>query len=163
VLLITEQRGWDQFDFRWDRRWDRFLARLLASSLDRRLAAGSSPDSDRLLAIRAQTLVAPETREMLARSWERLLNADGRDRQPGDPRIPVCRDRIRAAEPDVPDMITSLLVPHPVPARGVAMVMSLLRDGTGPVYNPNCASNLGALVRRAVTELDPGIELDRSA
>jgi hypothetical protein len=146
-----------------DRRRDALLARLLAPSLDRKLAAGRSPESHPLLAIRAQALVAPDMRRTLARTLAEVVKKGSRSRQTGVGRIPLCRDRIIAAESDLREMIAYLSAPFPLPARGVAMVTSLLRDGLGPLYNPNCAADLGLVVREAVAALNTSLELDLSA
>ena len=161
--IITDPRIPNRFEALHDRRRDGLVVRLLAPSLDRKLAAGYSPESHRLLAIRARTLVAPATRRALAQTLEEAVERARLPRQPGDRRIPLCDDRIMAAEFDLRDMISWLRVPLPLPARGVAMVTMLLRDGTGPLYNHNCTTDLRSLVRHAVAELDPSRDLGLSA
>jgi hypothetical protein len=159
VLLIIDQQSPDRLEALSDRRLDSVLARLLAPSLDRKLAAGCPPESHRLLATRAQALVAPGVRRSLARTFEEVLEMGGRPRRTRDRRISPCRDRVLAAESDLRDLIASLTVPLPLPARGVAMATSLLRDGTGPLYNPSSPSDLGSVVRAAVAALDPSLKL----
>jgi len=66
----------------------RLLARLFGASLDRRLATGSAPESGRLLAIRAQQIVALRSRRELARHWEHLLTVATRPPRPGAPAQP---------------------------------------------------------------------------
>src|SRR3974390_137881 len=51
----------------------RLAVRLRASSLDRQLAHGRAPESNRLLALRAQVLVTPVMRQALADLWGNLL------------------------------------------------------------------------------------------
>ena len=135
--------------------WNRLLARLLAVSLDRRLAAGHPAESSPLLATRARTLVAPDERRTLASNWEHLLDVTRTQPPRLVRRIPVCRDRIAAAESSVREMIVALVAPQPVPARGVATVSLLLGDGTGPLYNRRSPTDLVSALREATMRLDP--------
>ena len=132
----------------------RLLARLFGASLDRRLATGSTPESGRLLAVRAQQLVALRSRRELARRWEHLLAVAARQPRAGADLL--CRDRILAARDDVRDLAARLRSPLPVPAAGVAAARVLLTDATGPVYNPRHPGSLTARLHRIAAELDPG-------
>jgi hypothetical protein len=136
----------------------RLLARLLGASLDRRLATGTRPESGRLLAIRAQQIVALRSRRELARHWEHLLAVAARQPRPGAP-APLCQDRILAAGDDVRDLAARLRAPLPVPAAGVAAAQVLLTDAAGPVYNRRNGASLTAQLHRISTELDPGLPL----
>jgi hypothetical protein len=132
---------------------------MRAPWLDRQLAAGRSPESSRFLASRAQALVSPATRRVLARDWEHLLEATHlppRARRVG---VPLCCDRITAAEPEVRDMLASLLTLGPIAAGGVAAAQMLLCDGAGPVYNRSCATDLATALREAIAQLDPCMPL----
>jgi hypothetical protein len=133
---------------------DRFGACLSGTSLDRRLAAGWPPESDRLLATRAQQLASPPRRRALATHWEHLLEVSRRQSTSYLRRVPLCRDRISAAEEAVREMVTALVAPLPVAARGVAMASSLLSDGAGPLYNRQCQVDLVDAIRGATAELD---------
>lgn len=144
--------------------WDRVVARLRAPTLDSQLAGGCPPDDNWLRAVRAAMLVAPQSREQLARNWENLLDracrphgaADPRAlRLATDPRVPLPRARIAAAENDIRQLVVALRASRPVPVRGVAMANLLLMDGTGPVYSLRCQLDLGTAVRDATRHLDP--------
>jgi len=74
TLVFADANGLGHLDSRPRRFTDRALARALSFRLDRRLAAGRSPESDRLLAARAQHLVSAATRHALADDWEHLLH-----------------------------------------------------------------------------------------
>lgn len=142
-----------------DRRWTRILARLFSSSLDRRIAAGCSTDSSRLLATRAQVLVSSDVRLRLAGDWERLLNRARMPRGARDPRVTLNRDFIVAHERDIERLTAALLVALPTPARGVAMASSLLGDGTGPLFNRRRATDIGAALGNVIAQLDPSASL----
>src|SRR5580692_3376720 len=73
TLLVRHPLYPDRLVARPCRRVDRLVARLLAPTLDRRLADGCPPEGDRLLATRAQVLVADDNRRAVAANWERLL------------------------------------------------------------------------------------------
>jgi hypothetical protein len=137
------------------RSWDRFLARVQTASLDRRLAAGQAPESTALLATRAQALVSPDHREGLAHDFEHLLEVVRGRRSPSHRPLPLCRERILAAEPALRDLLAALVMPVPVPAGAVAGARRLLSDGAGPLYNGSSAVDLVSAVREVTNRLDP--------
>jgi hypothetical protein len=145
---------------------DRILARLLAASLDESLAAGSAPESSRLLAARAQVIVAPRERRSVAAGWERVLRLAHRAQPDPATRlsasraaVPVRADQVVAAEPAVREMIGRLTASAPVPARGVAMARILLTDATSPVYQRRSRVTLAAALAAATSQLDPALPL----
>ena len=140
---------------------DRLLARAFGASLDRELAGGRSPEASRLLAARAQDIVSPRRRQALAGNWGHLLGAAHRTRGRRNPAVPVRGDRITAAEPAIRELIRLLATPAPIPARGVAMAIVLLTDGTGPVYRRQAGGTavLAAAVEAALAQLDPAAPL----
>ena len=143
---------------------DGVLARVFGASLDAALAAGRPPESSRLLAARARDLVSPRRRTSLAGSWEHLLLVARRARQgrhSGRAAVPVCADRILAAEPAIRDLMNLLAAPLPVPARGVAMARVLLTDAISPVYNRRAGVALTNALQAAATQLDPTLPLSR--
>jgi hypothetical protein len=148
------------------RRWagDGLLARVFGASLDASLAAGRSPESSRLLGARARDIVALPKRQAIAACWEHLLRvARSRVACPGpatrSPVALVCADAIVSAEPVIRELRNRLVVPLPVPARGVAMARILLTDATGPVYSRCSRVPLAVAVENAVACLDPALPL----
>ena len=131
---------------------DRVLARMFGASLDRQLAAGQAAESDRLLAARAQHIVSLPRRQALARDWEHLLQVA---RRAPTPAVPLCRERIAAAEPGIRELIACLRAPLPVPAQGVAAASVLLTDAAGPVYHRRSRGVLDDLLGDAIDQLDP--------
>ncbi len=131
---------------------DRVLARVFGASLDRQLAAGQPAESGRRLAARARHIVSLPRRRALARDWEHVLAVARRAPAPG---VPLCRDRIAAAEPRIRELVACLRVPLPVPAQGVAAATVLLTDATGPVYHRHSRATLDVALREAVAQLDP--------
>jgi hypothetical protein len=149
----------DPLALRPSRLTDRTLSRVFSASLDRQLAAGRVPESSRLLAARAQHIVALRSRQKMARNWENLLRRARRAHGAYNPAIPVRSDRIVAAEPDVHELVRRMTAPLPVPARGVAMATALLTDALSPVYNPRSEDSLPAALEAAIAELDPALPL----
>jgi hypothetical protein len=153
---------------------DGVRARFFGASLDAALAAGSPPESSRLLAARAASLVGLRRRRSLAAGWARLLRVAYRTMpsgpgqsaraQPGRAAgaVPVCADRVVAAEPAIRELIDRLTAPLPVPARGVAMARVLLTDADSPVYLRRSRVSLTAAVEAAAAQLDPALPLLRS-
>jgi hypothetical protein len=146
---------------------DRVLARVFGASLDEALAAGRAPESSRLLAVRARDIVSLRRRAATAENWDHLLRAARRSARGAPVRrsravggaMPVCADRILAAEPAIRELMARLFVPLPVPVRGVAMAGFLLTDATGPVYNRRSPVTLAAALDSAITLLDPASPL----
>jgi len=142
-----------------NRSWLRLGARLLCTPLDRRLASGVPPESAALLAARAGLLVAPGLRQALVRHWGGLL-AQARGPAPARrPAVPLCRERVVAAQDEARAMLRALSAASPTPARGVAMASVLLHDGAGPLYNARCPTDLGAALDEVTAHLDPLVPL----
>ncbi|MGP8000124.1 MAG: hypothetical protein ACLPKI_22830 [Streptosporangiaceae bacterium] len=152
VLVLGDPHGAGLLDARPFRAADRVLARVHGASLDRLLAAGRAPESDRLLAARAQHIVSLPARRELAGHWEHLLQAARRSPGPG---VPLCRDRIAAAEPAIRELIRCLQALLPVPAQGVATARVLLTDATSPLYSRRSRAVLDDVLRAALEQLDP--------
>jgi hypothetical protein len=142
---------------------DRLLSRAFGASLDHRLAAGSTPESALLLAVRAEDIVSMRARRAVADDWDHLLRVARRPQPPRVPAIPIRRGPVAAAEPAIRELIRSLRNPLPVSARGVAMASTLLTDATGPVYNRHSPVTLDAALEAAITQLDPALPLMRAA
>ena len=143
---------------------DGILASVFGASLDASLAAGCPPESSRLLAARARDIVSLRKRRSIAGSWEHLLRVARRAQQGTGPRavataVPVCADRIVAAEPAIRDLMNRLVAQLPVPARGVAMARILLTDATSPVYNRRARVALSDALAAAAAQLDPALPL----
>jgi hypothetical protein len=146
---------------------ERVLARALGASLDESLASGRAPESSRLLAARARDIVSLARRTSVAGNWDQLLRVARRSvHLPPVPRpsarggpMPVCADRIVAAEPAIRELISRLSAPLPVPARGVAMATVLLTDATGPVYRRRSPVTLADALDAAISQLDPALPL----
>jgi hypothetical protein len=149
----------DPLEMRPSRPIDRLLAQLLGASLDRQLAAGRTPESSPLLAARAQHIVAIRSRQEAARNWENLLRVARRGHGTYHPALPICGDRIIAAEPAVRELTRYLTAPLPVAARGVAMATGLLTDALSPVYNRRSRVTLAAALEAAIAQLDPALPL----
>lgn len=134
---------------------DRVLARALGASLDSQLAAGHAPESSVLRAARSQDIVSLRRRQAVARDWDHLLRVARRAGAAHPRRLPLCADRIGAAEPAIRELMTRLAAPLPVSARGVAMASILLTDAAGPVYNRNSRVSLASALAAAISALDP--------
>jgi hypothetical protein len=138
---------------------DRILLRLNTARIDADLAAGLPSETSPRHAARARQLVNPRKRHTLAANWDHML-AISHTRAPGlSGRVPICRQRVHQAEPEIRELIAALRAAGPMPVRGVAMALDLLTDGRGPIFNPNPADDLIAAVDQAVAELDPSLPL----
>jgi hypothetical protein len=137
----------------------RCLARMFSSSLDRKLAQGCAPESHRLLAARAQVLVSPDLRRVLADSWTNLVTRARTGPSLRDPRSPLNRSGIVACESEISAMLERLETSVPIRACGVAMASDLLRDGTGPVYDRRRSGDLAIAITAVIERLDPSAPL----
>jgi hypothetical protein len=136
-----------------DTGWVRVLARIKATSLDRRLAAGETAATDRLLAARARQIVARHSRWRLADDWEHLLTAAREPIVPRSPRLPVQSTTIQAAEHHVRELVALIRQPVQANPRGIARASLLLTDGAGPLYNPRRSADLIPALRAAAGTL----------
>ena len=118
TLLLVDADDPRQLTARRNRRWARLCARLLAASLDRRLADGCPPESNRLLAARAVSLVSPDMRRVLVHNWEDLLVRAHTPPVVRDPRVPFNRGGVITREREIRRMLEALRRPLPVQARG---------------------------------------------
>jgi hypothetical protein len=140
---------------------DRLRARWHAGHLDHELADGASPDSTIDRSLRAQALVQLCTRRDLARSMQRVLAAA--TQRPAAARLPapVNWAPVAACAAELNELISRLLAPGPVSARGVAQARLLLTDAGGPLYRVSHRSGTTELRARvcsaagALNALDP--------
>jgi hypothetical protein len=142
----------------WSRRAtlsERLRTRVHAAGLDERLAAGEAPESDPLLSLRAQRLARIGCRRQLALGVMRVLAQCEPGRSKLEPAPLVVVPRVVAAHDDLERLVTSLLAPAPVSARGVAATSCLLRDGFGPLYHRGSETDLRTVVRETIDALDP--------
>ena len=98
-------------------------------------------------------------RSALAQCWQGLLAEAAAP--PGEP-LPVgppLPGEDHRLPPEVAAMVDALSMQLPVPAGGVAAAGRLLTDGTGPLYNPSCPTDLSDTVRTVVGQLDPATAL----
>jgi hypothetical protein len=155
TLLVIDPGDRQQLTVRRNRWWTRLAARVLASYLDRQLAQGRSPEESRLLGARAQVLVSPVMRFSLAEMWADTLEQVRRPPVMRNPRVPMNRECIIAADQEIQTMIEALLAPAPVSVRGPAMVSWLLSDGAGPLYDRRRSDDVAGALREATAQLDP--------
>ncbi len=155
LLLVREGLDGTYLDVRRLRARDRLIARLNGSALDRRLAAGASPDASPTLALRAQRLRRPSTRRVLGLCLRELVRDAERPRPVLSARAPISRHNVTRASADLLELADRLLSPEPVAVRGVACVRVLLSDGLSPVYWGRSDDDLVHAVRLAIAWLEP--------
>lgn len=130
IVLLHERAGLRLRRVRWR---DRIVARARASTLDRQLAAGASPESSVALALHASRLCESSERLVLARSLTRISEAA---EAPVARRLaaPVHRPAVQRARTELAAVAGRLVASGPVDVQGVARVRTLVADGTGPLY-----------------------------
>ncbi|MHB8233914.1 MAG: hypothetical protein ACYDHT_04600 [Solirubrobacteraceae bacterium] len=130
-------------------------ARLRTGTLDRRLAAGTPPWQAPVLAARALQLTSDRRRHSLARSLDRLAELSKRPA----PRavsavVPVCRDQVRESLPEIRRLAERLRDGAPIDARGVARLVALMSDGSGPFFVASQPASLSSALTHALRDLD---------
>jgi hypothetical protein len=130
-------------------------ARLRAPSLDRRLAAGIPPWASQLLAARALQLTHERRRRSVARSLERLVERAERTPSPGfSTVVPVSRSQVREASSTIVSLAARMRDGRPLDARGVARLLALLCDGSGPLFVAGPRGALEKTLKDAYRALD---------
>lgn len=157
-VLLSDDLG--RLTLRRLRPWHRVLACCVATRLDHKLAAGISPETRVLLAVRAMQLTSMRYRRDLAASVQRILAVAGGPpavmpspsaMQP--PRLQFRRARISQSAVPLAKVAGYLATPGPVPVQGVAMVSQLLADGAGPLYREACGDDLGEMIEKVTRAL----------
>jgi hypothetical protein len=125
----------------------RLEARLRAGALDQAIAAGADPASSPAMARRAASLTSRRTRSRLAGALEELVAAaEGRRALL---RVRPARAALAGQRKLLLELAATLRGPAPVYARGVALLLVLVRDGTGPAYVPGGGEELARHLRAA--------------
>jgi hypothetical protein len=138
---------------------ERIASHLLGDRLDQALASGIPPEADPLLALRAAQIARPRCRNEMVSMVRRLLEAaDEPDDALFPPRSMAILPRVRQARGEFESLLEHLEAPVPLPARGLASVKLLLRDGAGPLYRCESRQNLGRMVRAITDMLDPSVD-----
>jgi hypothetical protein len=126
----------------------RLHARLAGWRLDRRLAAGADPRGDELLGCRAEQLVKPTYRHLIADGLRAAL-ARANWAGPLGSVVPVARSSVRMYADELLALAARLDSDGPVQARGVARARLLLLDGASPLYRPASPLKLHSALDRA--------------
>jgi hypothetical protein len=121
---------------------DRLMVRMRSHDLDARLASGTPPEASAALALRARRLASVPRRRELARSIQRLIREASIANGLSYFRISLPSRTVVTASLELTQLADRLAQPRPVSARGVAQAVLLLRDGTGPLYNPRSEGSL---------------------
>jgi len=139
----------------------RLHARLAGRQLDRRLAGGVDPQTDELLVCRAELLVRPPFRHLVAEGLRGALARAYRWRPAGSA-VPVAASSVRMYADELLALAARLDSYGPVGARGVSRARLLLLDGTSPLYRPGNPLRLQSALERALAGLgDEGAAPDR--
>jgi hypothetical protein len=144
VVLID---GQNSLGLRHVRLRDRVKARLRTTTLDEQLAAGTSPESNILLALHAARLYRQDQRRHLAASLRAVASAAQGSRRT---KAPIDRKGVRLALEELETVATRLDGDGPIDVSGIARVRTLLADGGSPFYR-HCAP--GVLQRELASAL----------
>jgi hypothetical protein len=119
---------------------DRIDARLHGHGLDLRLAAGTPPEADAALTLRARRLLGREERKRIARDLRTLLRRAGRPPcAPAD--LALARTPVVHAATLINTLADRLEATEPVGVQGVALARLLIADRGSPVYSRGAESS----------------------
>jgi hypothetical protein len=125
--------------------------------LDKQVAEGFGPDPVEDRALRARQLTRMRARRRLARSLRaRVKDAERPARARMSAAVPVSRRAVLQWRESLLGLAERLERPEPINPAGVARVLALLTDGTGPLYNPEAVGLMGD----AVWWIADGVALD---
>jgi hypothetical protein len=130
------------------------LARLFAANLDAKLANGFDPLSSPLTITRAQQLGSLSERQSVADNWLSLLDLVDVTPIAFSSAIPIQRRRVGAAKAQIHTLACALVRPL-ASVRGVAMALTILRDGSGPLFNPYSERSLTDLLDQVIDLMNP--------
>jgi hypothetical protein len=140
-------------------RWRRLRLKLIAgwhaAELDRQLAAGVSPDTSALLAIRGERLTGRRYRTRMAAGLARVVRDAEATSRGFSAAVRPDRREVIAARTVLAALDRRLRGEEPVSPRGVALLESLLTDGMSPLYRPTESGALGSRLRLAAAALEP--------
>lgn len=128
---------------------DHLRVRWACSELDRRLAEGADPDSDRLLRLRAAKLLTLAARATAASGLEGVVASIQRPRTPFTAAVPVRRGPVRGARRELMTLAGDLRHMPVVQPRGVAMAGRLITDPGSPLYTAGSSDELLRAVHAA--------------
>ena len=126
-----------------------------AAELDRQLAAGVNPSVSALLAIRGERLSSRRYRARMAAGLGRAIRDADPTRTGFSAAVRPDRREVIAARTVLGALDRRLRSPEPVSPQGVALLASLLTDGTSPLYRPGEPGALGSRLRAAAAALEP--------
>jgi hypothetical protein len=86
----------------------------------------------------------------LAQSWLHVVDLARHPSAGLSARVPLCRDRVMAAQADIADLVNVLTDHCRISACATEVAEALLVDGTGPLYNRRSQSDLGRSIREAL-------------
>jgi len=128
--------------------------------LDEQVADGFGPDPIEDRALRARQLTTRRARRRLARSLRaRIKDAEGPAVTRMTAAVPLCRRAVLPWREGLLGVAERLEGPEALNPAGVARLLVLLTDGTGPLYNPAAADRMGD----AVWWIADGLALDADA
>jgi hypothetical protein len=133
----------------------RMSVRLHRGKLDRELAEGRASDVSDARALRARQLVGERTRRSFARSLRRLVANAERPPTPMGSAVPLRREAIVPWREGLLGLADRLERPGPVNPCGVARVITLVTDGTGPIYSSSSERSMSNAVWWAADGLQP--------
>src|SRR5262249_4525177 len=128
---------------------DHVSARLHPRKLDLALAAGTPPECDAALSLRARRLTTLAHRRSIAQAIQGLVSGTGGAPAVARMRIRPLRGRVDEAGVELTDLAAKLAEPGPVAAQGAAQAELLLTDGTGALYNPARQASVRGLAANA--------------
>ena len=85
----------------------------------------------------------------LAHNWMHVLDVARHPSHRVSYRVPVCRDRVIAAEAEIADLVNRLTEAR-CPARVAEAAAQILTDGAGPLYNRQAPDDLKDRIREAL-------------
>jgi hypothetical protein len=89
-------------------------------------------------------------RRDLVRSWLRVVDLARHPASGLSARVPICGDRVNAAQAEIAGLVNLLTAPGPSPGYATEVAEALLVDGTGPLFNGRSPSDLAENIRHAL-------------
>jgi hypothetical protein len=133
----------------------RLKVMLTRARLDREIVSGHPSTSTDAIALRVRQLIAPNTRQRIARELRSVVEyVDRRGARPIITTVVIDPAAVRAGRSAILGLAQRLEGSAPVQPAGIVFAQRLLTDGAGPIFNRNSSRTVTDAIWEVVEVLE---------